>query len=318
MAAPILYGGAPAGGSLASRYNPNSNSNPFFTASGVTPSTTSAVPAQDEPRSNLPFDPRMKRTAASHNVVGGVITTDTPALKYATSSMGSITIPPFYCFFLFNPADITTQYGFDNSVSGQLPATYLNPSTWGYQAGGILTQTVSFNLLFDRTYEVWNGVSNGLPPSAFTFFGQNTPTFPQNGGPYRFGVLWDVWALERICGIYGQAKGLQPSGPPTATIVHVMAGDVRESNAINGPTWGDVSQNTVIQEPLTPSSIDFYGWITSMSVDYTRFDANMTPTRCAVSLSFQQTYAQPYYNSNTGSANTSSAVAPNPFLSASS
>lgn len=267
------------------------------------PTPSSMQPAWDEPHSNLPFDPRMMRRQfwqGAKNVTGGVITNDTSPLG-GKVPMPTYHLPvtpdPFYCFSLFNPAEIDGTYGFDSSPDAMLPISQISSQVGN--GGGVLTQQVSFNLLFDRTYEVWNGPQH-LPASANYGFGQGEVVAPKNGGPYRFGVLWDVWALERLCGIFRQADGIPPQGPPTVQLLHIITGGVNIANSMigNGPSsW------THIDISPTPSSVDFWGWMTSFNVQYTRFDTNMVPTRCAVSLGFQLTYAQPSSTTNpTGAA----------------
>ena len=279
------------------------------------PGQNSASFGPNEPRSNLPFDPRIARANMKDlpQVTGGVITSAIPGVNSQLAGLNQAPLnpPPFYCFFLFNPASIDANYSFDLTQSGTLPLSSDNPATWSTGAGGVLTQTISFNILFDRTYEVWNG-PKAIPASAKYGFAQYQVGAPLNGGPYRFGVLWDVWSLERLCGIYRQAEGQQPINPPIPRIVHVMTGGVAEANALTGASTSAANQYTQIEEPATPISLDFYGWMTQFSVQYTRFDSNMTPTRCAVALSFQQTYVNQALNSNPGASNASPAPAPLP------
>lgn len=266
---------------------------------------TSMQPAYDEPHSNLPFDPRMARQqfwAGAKNVTAGVISSDTRAIGIPLQdyNLAGVSVAPFYCFFMFNPAEIDTMYSFDTSDAAMLPLNLVNPQAGN--GGGVLTQSVSFNLLFDRTYEVWNGPRD-LPPSASYGFAQGEVTMPKNGGPYKYGCLWDVWALERLCGIFRQVDGVPPESPPLRTVLHVSTGGVDVANALAGAGVGHAgaaNQSTVIQIDPSPASIDLWGWITSLNVQYTRFDSNMVPTRCAVALSFQLTYASKSPTPNPG------------------
>lgn len=292
-------------------YTPPVNTSGIFNPNEQLPLASS--PAPDEPKSNLPFDRRLIRKSlfpGQPNVTSGSITTDTP-LRAADPSADPG--GPYYCFFLFNPAEIDASYGFDTSLNSMLPAAYTNPATQEVAGGGVLTQTISFNLLFDRTYEVWNGHladlqgTSKLPSYSMVGFGQNAVTAPKNGGPYHFGVLWDVWALERLCGIYRQADGIHPNGPPVPKIVHVQMGGANVANTISASQENLFQKSTLttLNEPSTPSYLDFYGWFTSFNVQYTRFDANMTPTRCTTSLGFQLTYVNPSINPNTNATSPS-------------
>lgn len=256
--------------------------------SGNPPSIPSTAPPQDpvplgEPTSNLPFDIRIQRrilTKDQIQVTSGRITTDTPSIQPH--------ITPVSCYFLFNPAEIDSTYGFDTSQFATLPPQLQNsdPQSIGTQKSFALNQEKSFNLLFDRTYEVWTGSNSAIPQDGF-------------GGPYRYGVMWDVWALERILGIYGQYAGQQPPNGPLTSIVSVELGGTIIPN-----TGGNILGTSPTPTGAGLNFLQFFGWFTGFSVQYTRFDANMTPTRCAIALTFQQTYANQTPTPSTANAAT--------------
>ncbi len=180
----------------------------------------------------------------------------------------------FKCYFLFNPNAIDKSYQFDSTVTGALPAQYQNPATQGEGAGLVLNQQINFSLLFDRTFELWAG----------PFQTDTRNAVPSGPGPYKYGAQWDVWAVERLVGVYGQAAGKGPSGPPVASEVDVWFADTSNPQS-NEVTTGAGSISTV------GGALHFQGWMTSLSAEYTRFDTNMVPSRAAVSVSFLQVYS---------------------------
>lgn len=229
-----------------------------------------------EPQDNLPFDYRINRQKlrGGAQIQGGLISTTSPVAGATNASGTNI----FTCYFLFNPTEIDLEYSFDTTVTGALnPIFVANGATTNTQ-GLMLNQTQSFTLLFDRTYDLWAG-KNGLNYANCL-----------NGGPYTFGAQWDVWAIERLVGVYGQASGQGPSGPPAGSICTVQFGGAGVQNSQTGYlTLGDTGASTATIQPW----VNFNGWMTEFQVEYTRFDSNMVPSRAAVSLSFMQVYSQP-------------------------
>lgn len=239
-------------------FNPSDPANPNQNGNAPDPKL--------EPTDNLPFDPRISRTSYQ----GLLANTHAPGYSDTTTvqtgSIQTLGSPRFTCFFLFNPNEVDKSYAFDPSATGALPAMYQPSATQGELQGLALNQTFSFNLLFDRTYEAWQGP---LPSQNQTKWGP---------GPYQWGAQWDVWAVERLVGIYGQAYGGTPSGPPVASQVRVNLANSKNPQSLARNTRGG-------------SSLTFTGWLSSISVQYTRFDASMVPTRASVALSFLQIYA---------------------------
>lgn len=228
-----------------------------------------ANPPAGEPVDNLPFDNRMTgRMSGRSPILGNLL----------SGAMYTVQKPVYTCYFLFNPNEIDKSYSFDSSIP--LPPQDLSTNGAAMGAGTVLNQTVSFTMLFDRTFEVWTGPK-----------GQRAQSGGYTGaGPYQFGVQWDIWAVERLLGIYGQAYGTHtPSGPPLAQICQVDF-----ANPGN-------PQNPV--DSANPGAVTFQGWIQSLDVQYTRFDINMTPTRAAVNMAFQLVYALPGFLPDTGLSN---------------
>lgn len=232
----------------------------------------------NEPTDNKPFDTRMRRVSLGTRTSNQAATVEGSISTVSFAPNPSNASGAFACYFLFNPTEIDLDYSFDSTVTGAINPAF---TTAGQDTQGLmLNQTQSFTLLFDRTYEVWSGLGH---PQAATV---------QNGGPFFFGAQWDVWAIERLVGIYGQASGLPASGPPAANICQVNFGGSSVATSTTGSNeTGGIGLFQDIASSLARFS--FQGWMTDFEVEYTRFDANMTPTRAAVSLSFMQVYSLP-------------------------
>lgn len=243
----------------------------------------------NEPTDNLPFDFRIRRAspgnAGQGTDGGGTFGGGVGVTSGVMSTVG--TTPIFSCYFLFNPTEIDLDYEFDDSVIGALNPAFLGGNTSGQSQGLMLNQTISFTLFFDRTYELWTGANTDSPAATGL-------------GPYQYGVLWDIWAIERLVGIFGQSTGGPPSGPPAAAPVSVSFGGASPSG----------SQNPLAQTKLTaPIGYQtFTGWMTSLEVQETRFDASMRPSRCAVAVSFEQIYSLQSMTSNPGSTSSSTST----------
>lgn len=147
--------------------------------------------------------------------------------------------------FLYNPSSITVSYQANPNV---LPFATLDPSQIG-QPTGNNGPTISFDILFDRTYEVGDGS--------------------------MLGVLTDILALERLCGISADS--------PVMALSPVVIGF------------------------SSPQQFIFKALLTSMEVQYTHFSQYMVPMRCGVSLTAQRIssnvqatadQASAYYNQN--------------------
>lgn len=236
----------------------------------------------NEPTDNLPFDFRIRRasigTPGQGTDGGGTFGGGVGVTSGVMSTVG--TIPIFSCYFLFNPTEIDLDYEFDDSVIGALNPQFQGAPSNGESQGLMLNQTISFTLFFDRTYELWTGANTDSPAATGL-------------GPYQYGVLWDIWAIERLVGIFGQSTGGTPSGPPAAAPVAVSFGGANPSG----------SQNPLAQTKLTaPIGYQtFTGWMTSLEVQETRFDASMRPSRCAIAVSFEQIYSLQSMSTNTSS-----------------
>ncbi|MFK0015756.1 hypothetical protein [Streptomyces sp. NPDC091027] len=145
--------------------------------------------------------------------------------------------------FLFNPSTITVSH-----ESGAILTEDQRTTDGQYIAAGGIGQ-VSFNLLYDRTYEMTSGGGSG-----------NEAT--------KRGVLADMEALYRVTGVYDvTAKGAKAKqlGPMQSHPCYFY--------------FGGTAGN----------ALSYYGYISQMGVQYTHFTGDMIPQRCAVNLTVELT-----------------------------
>ena len=187
-------------------------------------------------------------------------------------------------YFLFNPSTISTDYNIANA-SQQAAMLYQVPGDAGNLLAPLLSQTVNFELYFDRTFELNYG---------------GDPTSPNDPGV--IGVQADVYQFMQFTGLLAslnrqQATAIQSSGGAavgsasagtaasvtTGGIMMMIPAYVYFGNA--SQQWsntGSVSaNNNAISQQLA-----FYGYISEWSVQYTHFTVNMVPIRCVVTVTF--------------------------------
>lgn len=213
---------------------------------------------------NPPFDPRVTASgavdadgrfkAARSKLYKGRLET-APVTGFGAES----TI--YQLFFLYNPTSV--------QHSSSMDTQYLPVSVTAGDSGDPtmsefmqISQNVSFNLLFDRTYETWD-----KPKSSYLA---------------TWGVLADIKVLFAMLGMYG-----------TATI----AGDSNDHFTIDGSKA--VNPQALMQ--VTPTSahmfrptwaifgplLKYYGNINSVNVEYTHFTQAMVPNRATVQIGMQ-------------------------------
>lgn len=162
---------------------------------------------------------------------------------------------PYGCRFMFNPPVINVQY---NVATAQLPAAQQTVDQLAAQAIYPGSTAISFDLMFDRTYEVAYGP------------GQSNPQDLR-----KVGVYHDVQALERVVGVMQSTTYStgRDTGPSEITTL---------GNMLMVPVYvlfGGGANNV---------GLAFVGYFTGITVQYTLFSQNMVPTRALVSLQFTQ------------------------------
>jgi hypothetical protein len=164
--------------------------------------------------------------------------------------------------FLYNPGVVATSYAIDSSQSStETTLLYADPSD---QASYLapMNQTVSFALLFDRSFELWGSyLTNGQPAG-----GKSAVNDPAVNG-----VGVDILALKQFT--YQLAAANQSNAG-------AQNGNASAGASIQGimnfiPTW-------VYFGP--PSGVYYYGFITDFAVQFTQFTQYMVPMRAVVNV----------------------------------
>jgi hypothetical protein len=223
--------------------------------------TSIATQNLPDPRDNRPFHPFFSVHGQPRMVRGGMFEL-LISKDYApgTAGMGRQG-GQFACFFMMNPASISVDCAFDPSVA---PPSTVDPKALASVPYWMQNQTISWSIIFNRQYEVWEG-------------GVKNP-WTGGPGPSDVGVRWDIRALERLMGMYdfntdkvfgksaGWGVGTYGPGsmPPSAIPIQVVFGG--------------------------PNSYQFQGSIASFDYTYTMFDINMIPVEAQVDISVMRQY----------------------------
>lgn len=181
--------------------------------------------------------------------------------------------------FLYNPSEIDLSYSLD--VNEAPTPAYLRSSADGGTALVASGGTLTFSLLFDRTYEV---------------------NYGKSGYAHDLGVLVDMHVLAGLTGITMPLNSAQSA--TAATKAGVGAGAVVSRSAVVGvmqmlPIWanfptilgGAYGQNGTAASPasLMPdiSLMRYFGYITNFNIAFTHFNQRMVPFRCGVNITMQ-------------------------------
>jgi len=174
--------------------------------------------------------------------------------------------------FLYNPSGIEWVGNVDTDTIGDSQVMdALDTSTFMMP----MAQTVSFSLLFDRTYETW--------------------VYDQSKETSRLGVLSDIKALYAMLGIMGDSTAFTPGHNTTGAPIETEAGNTAKAAGL--ATSVDIS---MIEDP-TPRSfmqyvqvivmfgrdMTYHGVINNTTVTYTHFTQKMIPNRCSVQIGMQ-------------------------------
>jgi hypothetical protein len=126
-------------------------------------------------------------------------------------------------------------------------------------------QSITFDVVFNRMYEVWQGGVKGPNGSP---------------GPSDIGVRWDIRSIERLMGMYDAT--VNPSGASGA-------GKAAPYNGTTGlGAYGAGSrppQSLNVQVVFGGQySYQFQGMIASLDYEYSLFDANMIPIEATATI----------------------------------
>jgi hypothetical protein len=228
------------------------------TSTGTTssaPASTAKSPGSSPIIDNGPFDPRITTipfTQKTNSFSGGGALT-----RGFIIQQNPIGGSRYRCNFLYNPSIVSLTHGIDPNVVTNPAAINPNDKTAG-QVMMPLNQTLSFNLLFDRSYELWD--SSKLYGDALTW----VPVY---------GVAYDIISLYKITGIATALSDITQIGTSTSDF---LKGKFTTHPA--GPMlWVPVYI-------VIGSTLSYYGVIQELDIQFTHFTQGMIPMRCQVGV----------------------------------
>jgi cell wall-associated NlpC family hydrolase len=262
-------GGAAAGGGSSSQGSGSSQSSTQIGGAATDPKDPNlATEDLPDPRNDLPFSaafmgvggwkfssPNRGNVQQSLQIVrGGMVE------LYAPNASGTGGTPrkggQFACYFMMNPLTIDVSCAIDTSVAAP---SQTNQSQQQQAPLWIQQQSITFDVVFNRQYEVWQGGvkgPNGQP------------------GPSDIGVRWDIRAIERLMGMY----------------------DAKASDTGKGNTSGTTGLGVYGEGSRPPQSLNvqvvfggqmsyqFQGVIASLDYEYSLFDGNMIPIEATATV----------------------------------
>lgn len=184
--------------------------------------------------------------------------------------------------FLFNPSTVSTDFNVANATL-QAAMMYQVPGDQGNLLAPMLSQTVSWSLYFDRTYELnYGGNSSAV------------------NDPAVVGVQADIYQFMQFTGVLASLSNQQASQLSGAV---TQAGGGTSTAQIGASTGGIMmmipsyvffgsSLQQMFSNPKSSnfnalaSQLAFYGYISEWSVEYTHWTSNMVPIRAVVSVNF--------------------------------
>lgn len=192
--------------------------------------------------------------------------------------------------FMFNPSTVSTSYTTANATL-QAAMMFPDPGSTGVLLAP-LQQTVSWDLYYDRTFEL--------------AFGDNPGAANAVNNPSVIGCQADVLQFMQFTGVLanlgaysGAVSALTgPAGTTTATGTTTNAGATTAALSQGGMMMMVRAYvffgNPVMQAAGTATGnfnavnnqLAFFGYISNWSVQYTHFTANMVPIRCVISVTF--------------------------------
>lgn len=173
--------------------------------------------------------------------------------------------------FLYNPSTVTGQYTVQTSGAG-ITYLYANPADAANLAAPV-TGSVSFTVLFDRTYDLWqsyntDGSAKNAGSAAMQQWG-NDPTV--------VGCWADIMQLMRFVGMYNTGQ----SSPNAASVLG--------SNFASGGAQS-TSQGFMFQVPCWTyfgpqnKALQVYGYVSAWDYTVTHWSQYMVPMRCSIDI----------------------------------
>lgn len=169
--------------------------------------------------------------------------------------------------YLYNPSTVSADYNIADA-SAQASLNFPNAGDTATLAIP-LSQTAQWSLMFDRTFEVWQGYeTTGIPIAGNSSMSASA-----------LGVYIDVLAFMQFTGMlttysYGTA------GTPPATANSNLAASANGGIMQLVPSWAFFGNTNVA------NGLMFYGYINEWSVQYTHFTQYNVPMRCVISVNW--------------------------------
>jgi hypothetical protein len=163
--------------------------------------------------------------------------------------------------FLYNPSDVEADYPVSDSSIG---ASLLFPVPGDRADLRVpLSQTVSWSLLYDRTYELWG---------AYDENGKARQKNTNNNNPSVIGVGADIYQLQQFTGM---TTGYDQSGLTKVENNNSFAGHQGIIQLI--PSWVFFGNSL---------NLSYYGYISEWDVTVTHWTQYMVPMRCEIDVYF--------------------------------
>jgi hypothetical protein len=177
--------------------------------------------------------------------------------------------------FLYNPATVTADFAMNYAYSGALQ--FPVPGDQSILRVP-LSQTATFSLLYDRTYELWG-------------------SYKSDGHPRRKGAANDPATVGCMADIYQmqQFTGMTINYSTNGTLSTSLS-----NTSFNGHQ-GILQLIPSFVHFGTGNVLGFYGYISEWSYQVTHFTQKMVPMRCVIDISWTML---PYTPTTTGTPNT--------------
>lgn len=215
------------------------------------------------PIQHPPFDNRIYSLPSP---VSGPHGTLSRGLMFWESAIPGYTFPATMRF-LYNPSTVTADYYMapDASVSASLLFPTAFNST---QLRVPLNQSVTWSLLFDRTYELWGSYNdNGTP---------KYKNFPDGNNPQVVGVLADIIQMQQFTGMLVSYAGTAVGpGQSPATNINGYQGILQL-----------IPSYVFFGKFLEGPSLSYFGYVSEWDVTITHWTQFMVPMRCVINITF--------------------------------
>lgn len=240
--------------------------------------TTPAVKAASTLK-QPPFDPRMR--SVHQPFMAGDSTFSRGFMVWDTTTAGDIgysASDPPYVAFLFNPSTVQSAYQIQSTAATSTMIFGVPTASGAHIAPYTqLGQSMSFTIMFDRTYEV-NSPNSTRPGEGL------------GSDVYTMGCEVDVRAMKQFTGMFSSAftgtGGYYTNTSTTTTTQQTFT----PANGVGvGPQQGlmlMIPSYVYFGSDLIGGTSQFYGYISYWDVQYTHFTATMVPIRCVVDITY--------------------------------